>query len=358
MCEYSDKIIELLLNNPNLTDIILSKKVFETITIKVLQDYKIQGLLLIIIFQFTTGKISHHKFSYLLSNYIKLKINETAKKTLTENIEINNFLIAGMGSFSINGTTLISDIDLIFITDLNNNENIIENYFQKFLTEINKQLKPFKCDCRLRPEGKSSQLVWNIDGYNNYLYNRAKFWELQSLCKINFIAGNKRIFNKLIKTIEKKINELDKKLIKRKMIAMRKKMHPVSYSRGKSLFNIKTSSGGLLDIDFIIQFFIISGKITYKNWRGKSLFKILNYLIKTKRNKNEIKELKNNLYFLKNLSIANQNVSNNRSYILPSNKEDEIVLSKFLKFADEKRFKKKLSKIISSNKAIFKRIFN
>ena len=358
VCEYSDKIIELLLNNPNLTDIILSKKVFETITIKVLQDYKIQGLLLIIIFQFTTGKISHHKFSYLLSNYIKLKINETAKKTLTENIEINNFLIAGMGSFSINGTTLISDIDLIFITDLNNNENIIENYFQKFLTEINKQLKPFKCDCRLRPEGKSSQLVWNIDGYNNYLYNRAKFWELQSLCKINFIAGNKRIFNKLIKTIEKKINELDKKLIKRKMIAMRKKMHPVSYSRGKSLFNIKTSSGGLLDIDFIIQFFIISGKITYKNWRGKSLFKILNYLIKTKRNKNEIKELKNNLYFLKNLSIANQNVSNNRSYILPSNKEDEIVLSKFLKFADEKRFKKKLSKIISSNKAIFKRIFN
>ncbi|MCH8326494.1 MAG: hypothetical protein IIB83_08050, partial [Bacteroidetes bacterium] len=133
---------------------------------------------------------------------------------------------------------------------------------------------------------------------------------------------------------------------------------PVSYSRGKPWFNIKTSTGGLLDIDFIMQFFIISGKITYKNWRGKPSFKILDYLIKTKRNKNEFKELKNNLYFLNNLSIVNQNVSNNRSYILSSDKDDEIILSKFLKFADEKRFKEKLAIITSSNKTIFKRIFN
>ena len=359
VCEYSDAIIELILNNPNLTDIILSKKVLETITIKDLQNYKIQELLLIIIFHFTIGKISHLKFSYLLSNYIKIRINETAQKILTKHIKPNNFLIAGMGSFSINEMTLISDIDLIFITNLkNNNEDNSENYFQNFLTEINKQLKPFKCDCRLRPEGKSSQLVWNLDGYNYYLNNRVKFWELQSLCKINYIAGNKRIFNKLIKTIETKINELDKKMISQEMIAMRNKMYPVSYSRGKPLFNIKTSSGGLLDIDFIIQFFIISGKITYKNWRGKPSFKILDYLIKTKRNKNEFKELKNNLYFLNNLSIVNQNVSNNRSYILSPDKDDEIILSKFLKFVDEKRFKEKLAIITSSNKTIFKRIFN
>ncbi len=358
VCEFSDKIIELLLDNPNLTDIILSKKVLETITIKDIHLYKTQELLLIITIQFTIGKISHRKFSRLLSNHIKLKINEAAKKTSTKNIELNNFLIAAMGSFSINEMTLISDIDLIFITNLKSNKNITENYFQKFLTEINKQLKPFKCDCRLRPEGKSSQLVWNLDGYNNYLNTRAKFWELQSLCKISFISGNKRIFNKLIKTIEVKINDLDTKLIKKEMIAMRKKMYPVSYSRGKSLFNIKTSHGGLLDIDFIIQFFILSGKISYKNWRGKSLFKILDYLIKTKRNKNEFKMLRNNLHFLKNLSVANQIVFNSRAYTLPSKKEDEIHLSKFLKFTDVKSFNEELLRVTNSNKIIFNKIFN
>lgn len=142
------------------------------------------------------------------------------------------------------------------------------------------------------------------------------------------------------------------------MIAMRQKMYPVSYSRDKSIFNIKTSPGGILDIDFIIQFFVLSGKISYKNWRGKSLSKILDHLIKTKRNKKEFKDLKNNLHFLKNLSLANQIVFNGRTYTLPTKKDDEILLSKFLKFINVKDFNEELLRIVSSNKKIFIKTFN
>ena len=313
---------------------------------------------MIITFQFTIGKITHTKFSYLLSNYIKLLIRNTAQCTLAKNIGNNKFIIASMGSFSINEMTFISDIDLIFITNLKNNKSVDENHFQNFLTEINKQLKPFKCDCRLRPEGKSSQLVWNLDGYTFYLNSRAKLWELQSLDKINFIYGNKRIFNKLTKSIETNITELNKTKIKQDMLTMRKKLYPISYSRGKSLFNIKSSSGGILDIDFIIQFFILTGKLSYKNWRGKTLLKILDHLIKTKRNNNDFKELKKNLSFLKYLSLTNQNINNNRSYVFPSKKEEQIILSEFLKFESKTKLEEELIVIKNNNKAIFKKIFN
>ncbi len=358
ICNYSNKLIELILDKPNLTDFILSKKVFETITLKDLPRYNIEEMILVLTFQFTTGKISHLKFSNLLSNYIKLKIIEYAKIMLEKNTGKNNFLIAGMGSFSINEMTFISDIDLIFITNFKNNKNLAEKNFQYFLKEINKQLKPFKCDCRLRPEGKSSQLVWNINGYTNYLNTRAKLWELQSLNKINFIYGNKRIFNQLIKSVESNVNHLEKMSIKHDMLMMRKKLHPISHSSRMSLFNIKTGTGGILDIDFITQFFILSGKLTYKKWRGKSILKILEYLIRTKRNKNDFKELKKNLVFLKKLSLVNQNISNSNSYVLPSKKEKQIGISEFLKYPAESVYEEDLTKVRDTNREIFKKIFS
>ena len=358
VCEYSDKSIELLMNYPNLTDIILSKKVFETLRLKDLHVYKINELLLIITFQYTIGKITHTKFSYLLSNYIKIKIKNIAHKTLAKNIGNNKYLIASMGSFSINEMSLNSDIDIIFITNIKKNSGEVDIHFQKFLTEINKLLKPFTCDCRLRPEGKSSQLIWNLEGYINYLNTRAKLWEFQSLDKINFIYGNKRIFNKLIESIEINISSLSKTMIKKDILNMRKKLYPISYLKGKSLFNIKTSPGGILDIDFIIQFFILTGKLSYKSWRGKTTFQMLDYLIKTKRNKNDFRKLKNNISFLKDLSLANQNVNNTRSYIFPSKKEEQIILSSYLRFSDESEFEDKLEKIKNINKVIFKKIFN
>jgi len=358
ICEYSDKTIEFLLDNPNLINLILSKKVFQTLSKKDFNKLEINELLLIITIQFTIGKINYTKFSYLLSSFIKTKIDELARNIIEVNLEKDNYIIAGMGSFSINEMSFISDIDLILISNNNSSKNNSEKIFQNFLTEINKQLKPFKVDCRLRPEGKSSQLVWNIEGYQNYLINRAQIWELQSLCKINYLNGSKKIFNKLIKSINNKIDKTDTKQVKKEMKSMRKKMYPISYSTSNSVTDIKLSPGGLSDIDFIVQYFILSKKIGYKKCKGNSITKILDQLIKIRNNNKQLTELKKNYNFLKNTVLANQNISNSRTYKLSDNILDKTLLNTFINLEGEMTTDEKISMIFKFNLLMFNKTFN
>jgi len=357
ICEYSNKTIDLILDNPKFIDIILSKKVFQTISNKDFNKLNLNELLLIITFQFTIGKISHTKFSYLLSSYLKNKIDDLANNYLGTNVEKDNYLVAGMGSFSINEMSFISDIDLIFIASNSDQSNYTEKIFQNFLTDLNKLFKPFKVDCRLRPEGKSSQLVWNIEGYQNYINSRVQIWELQSLCKINYISGSKKIFNKLIKSIDQKIANTNPNKIKEEMRLMRKRLYPISYTAGNSIFDTKLNPGGLLDIDFIVQYLILSRKLSYKKCHGYSITKILDQLIKIKQNKKQLIELKNNYNFLKNIVLVSQNIFNDRTYKLSDNKNERNTINKFIRY-DNINFEDKISELIKFNKLMLNKIFS
>ena len=99
---------------------------------------------------------------------------------------------------------LISDIDLIAVGNNINNFPSIQNDFQLLLTEFQKQLNPFKVDFRLRPEGKNSPLVWDLETYKDYFNRRARVWEYQSLLKLQFVTGDKTLFNKFKKSLIKK----------------------------------------------------------------------------------------------------------------------------------------------------------
>ena len=65
-----------------------------------------------------------------------------------------------------------------------NQQKTVAAAFQELLASLREELAPFKVDCRLRPEGKSSQLVWGINKYGEYLDSRARIWEFQSLQKL------------------------------------------------------------------------------------------------------------------------------------------------------------------------------
>jgi len=72
--------------------------------------------------------------------------------------------------------TFASDIDLIFAVKNSGKYQKIQNDFQDLLASFKKELSPFSVDCRLRPEGASSQLVWDFEKYVEYLNKRARIW--------------------------------------------------------------------------------------------------------------------------------------------------------------------------------------
>ena len=92
----------------------------------------------------------------------------------------DNFFIAAMGSFGSSELSFASDIDLVFVVRDIQNYPDIQNDFQRLLQNFKDNLPGLEIDCRLRPEGKSSQLVWDIEDYKKYFSNRARIWELQA----------------------------------------------------------------------------------------------------------------------------------------------------------------------------------
>jgi [glutamine synthetase] adenylyltransferase / [glutamine synthetase]-adenylyl-L-tyrosine phosphorylase len=91
--------------------------------------------------------------------------------------------------------TFASDIDLIFVVEKLDKKGELQKEFQNILLKLKKDFSPYNVDCRLRPEGKSSQLVWEIGSYKNYLKDRARVWELQAFTKLNFLYGDKKIYS-------------------------------------------------------------------------------------------------------------------------------------------------------------------
>jgi glutamate-ammonia-ligase adenylyltransferase len=267
----------------------------------------------------------------------------------------SEYAIAALGSLGAGEMTFASDIDLIFIVDNLDRYPKIQNNFQSLFLKLKENFRPFDVDCRLRPEGKSSLLVWDLRSYKNYILTRARTWELQAFCKLNFVAGNKNIINGLVKTIKLKIGRLEEQSLKLDISDMRKKLIPHYGASMANSFNIKKSGGGITDIEFLIQFILLSNKKYFFKYKGKRVDQIISLLIKSDNRYHDLDNLKNNFLFLKDMELTNQVIFNSTSSTLVLNEEKISILSRRMNFSTTDEFRRYLSKIVKFNHSIFEK---
>ncbi len=265
-----------------------------------------------------------------------------------------NFFIAAMGSFGNSELTFTSDIDLIFIVSNIHKYPFIQKDFQKLLQTFRNNLPGLEIDCRLRPEGKTSQLVWDIDDYKKYFLNRARVWELQAFTKCRFLYGNKNLFNNFIEHYIETVKGKDQKQIKSEMNEMRKKIIPID----DNLFNLKKSYGGLADIDFMISFLLLTNPVLLsehiKNL-DKNSFDILKKISYKEIN---FDLLESNFHFLKQIELSNQYVFNTKLSKIPTDELKLLRLSNECGFPNGKLFMVKLSESIKQTRKEYQNIFN
>lgn len=117
----------------------------------------------------------------------------------------------------------------------------------------------YEVDMRLRPDGASGMLVSQIKSYEKYQLNKAWVWEHQALVRARAICGDPVIiqqFNKI--RLKVLIQTRDIVELKTEVLKMREKMRQ-SLSRGTpELFDIKQGEGGIVDIEFIVQFGVLA----------------------------------------------------------------------------------------------------
>jgi glutamate-ammonia-ligase adenylyltransferase len=219
-----------------------------------------------------------------------------------------------------------SDIDLIVVVENIKKHKGIQDLFKKYLMEVQKYLSPFEVDFRLRPEGKSSQLVWDIEDYKKYLKNRARVWEYQAFIKLGFIDGNKNLYDSFILEIQTNLIE-DKNKITNEMLAVSKKIQKQGFKNIQGDFNLKKNRGGILSIDFIVHSILMGNKTWYAENMGKSMTDKIEFIIKEDGSTNDLADLIDIYDFYKTLELAVQNIFGTKTSSVPTDPTKRKALS-------------------------------
>jgi glutamate-ammonia-ligase adenylyltransferase len=343
ICNFSQKAIDMLITSKTAGELLLSRKVFIKNYNDEIKILSIKELIFILSIQHALHLIDSVKFSEALSDYLNYYID----KNFTLFFNNKNLFIAALGSFGAKTISFNSDIDLIVVADKIDDDYKTENEFQIFLQKLKDELKPFEIDFRLRPEGKKSQLVWDIENYQKYLNQRAKVWEFQSLCKLNFISGNKNLFNKFLNVIVTSLEKFSESEIKSEIKAMHFNLTKDNRER-----TIKNIFGGLNTIDFLFQFLILKEK-KQKLFNGNYLQTIKNF---AQRNK-DVKTLLKNYKFLKEIEITYQNLFESNNSLIELSEQKQKRVSKYLQIENDKVFNEKIQQIINTNIEIYNKYF-
>ncbi|MDQ7091358.1 MAG: bifunctional [glutamate--ammonia ligase]-adenylyl-L-tyrosine phosphorylase/[glutamate--ammonia-ligase] adenylyltransferase [Methylococcales bacterium] len=122
----------------------------------------------------------------------------------------------------------------------------------------------YEVDMRLRPSGHSGLLVSNINTYENYFKNEAWTWEHQALVRGRFIAGDANLQTDFL-AIRQRILSLPREVsvLKKEVFEMREKMRETLAKENEGQFDIKQSRGGVVDIEFMVQFGVLSHSSAY-----------------------------------------------------------------------------------------------
>ncbi len=193
------------------------------------------------------------------------------------------FLVVGYGKVGGIELGYGSDLDLVFIHDVpthlsTDGDRSIDNavFFirlgQKIIHILNAQMgsgQLYEVDMRLRPSGNAGLLVTSLQAFEKYQENDAWTWEHQALVRARPIAGGARLaqkFQAVRGRIVGKQREIDK--LRDEVSAMRYKMRDnlgtkVIGGAKPEVFHIKHDAGGIVDIEFIVQFCVLAYGYTH-----------------------------------------------------------------------------------------------
>lgn len=178
-----------------------------------------------------------------------------------------HFAVVAMGKLGGNELNYHSDLDVIYIYDhqgLTDGEKQITNheYFAKLaqkiiliLTTQTREGYVYKIDTRLRPSGNAGPLVTSLDSFVNYHREDAQIWERQALTRARVAFGSEPLRGRIEDVISHAVYGTGcGEEVRREIHRLRMRMENELAKESEGTYNIKTGRGGIVDIEFIIQF--------------------------------------------------------------------------------------------------------
>ncbi len=221
------------------------------------------------------GKITRAEADRALSEIAEVCVEEGLKFARAEMAKAaaglpaaaraGEFLVVGMGKLASMEITYGSDLDVIFLYDVEGADETslleAQEYFvrlaQKLIWVLQTRTGEGVCyliDARLRPSGNQGMLVTSLASFERYHATSAQVWERQALLRARPVAGGARLgraFEGLRLQILRRPAPAD---LGKELHRIRLRMESELAQETTRRRDFKTGRGGLLDVETVVQF--------------------------------------------------------------------------------------------------------
>ncbi len=281
------------------------------------------------------------------------------------------FAIFGLGKLGGMELNFSSDIDLMFVYSAEGNTDGAKPVTnQEFFTRLCEQIVRaatevtpegflYRMDMRLRPDGAAGALVMPLAGYEGYYMRRGELWERQMLIKARCCAGSERLGQRFLKMVQPFVypryfdtsptTEINR---------IKARIEDQIGSKGQRETHLKLRSGGIRDIEFIVQCLqLLVGRI-HENARSDNTLEAIRQLQRVSAlSGKEADQLKAAYIFFRRLEHRLQMMHNRSDYALPEGVDEQGILARAMNMGSAEAYRKTLDVHLKAVQEVYAQVF-
>lgn len=174
-----------------------------------------------------------------------------------------------------------SDLDLVFLHNADLKQNTDESGTRKQISNQEFYIKLvqrichicttktyngilYEIDLRLRPSGNSGLLVSHIESFYEYQQSKAWTWEHQALVRSRAVCATHSLLQRFNVIRNSLLNQQrDPEKLRQEVADMRNKMRQHLHKKVEHKIDLKQAHGGIVDIEFMVQYWILANTHQY-----------------------------------------------------------------------------------------------
>ena len=173
--------------------------------------------------------------------------------------------ILALGRLGTREFDLLSDADLLFVCDASRNREALTKSAEQIMQALaayTQEGMVFAVDTRLRPRGAEGELIVTPAHLDSYFATEAQPWEALTYTKLRLLVGNAELGRKAGQICETLFRRFAADAsFPRAVREMRSKLQDATAPAR----SVRTSAGGLYDIDFLSSFLLVKNEIRPKS---------------------------------------------------------------------------------------------
>jgi len=259
------------------------------------------------------------------------------------------FAVIGLGKLGGMELNFSSDIDLMFVysgegdTSGGDGKRVISN--QEFFTKLSEQIVRvgtevteegflYRIDMRLRPDGAAGALTMPLAGYEGYYMRRGELWERQMLIKARVCAGSQSLGTRFLDMVQPfvyphhfEMNPIDE------IHQIKRRIESQLAKKGQAATHLKLRSGGIRDIEFVVQCLqLLVGRV-HKSARSDNTLEAIRQLQRVGAlQTGEADAMKQAYVFFRRLEHRMQMMHGRSDYVLPESGWEQQVIARTMGF--------------------------